>query len=99
MTAADHLPRKLRQRERYRVSGDFAAEKPVSKRALTAAALMLLALPHAAGQLGAVEAAGNQASDAFVPPPQRALTAVSCRPVARCATSRQGQSRVRPNPT
>jgi len=41
----------------------------MSKRILTAAALMLLALPHAAGQRGAVEAAGNQASDAFVPTP------------------------------
>lgn len=40
----------------------------MSKRILTAAALVLLALPHAAGQLGAVKAARSQGSDAFVPP-------------------------------
>ncbi len=36
----------------------------MSKRILTAAALVLLALPHAAGQLGVVETVGNQARSA-----------------------------------
>ncbi len=69
----------------------------MSKRILTAAALMLLALPHAAGQRGAVEAAGNQASDAFVPTPAPAGPDGSLVPP--CSALRNFTPRPIPGPT